>query len=182
MAKAPAQAAAATEAPPKKGKKLLIIVLALVVVVLIAVAGVVVLLINKNKGGEAAHEEAKSSHVDLSHPPTFVPLDSFTVNLAPDEGSHYLQVMIVFQVPDAHMGESLKGFMPEIRHRINLLLSSKLPSQLATIEGREGLADEIREEANAALGYEPPKRAKHGEQDWEDAPVQAVLFNSLIIQ
>ena len=182
MAKAPA--AAQTDAPaaaptPPKSKKLLIIIMAVVLVVVVLVAAVVVLLLLKkgSAGDDAKASEPAHATVDLSHPPTFVSLDPFVVNLAPAEGDRYLQVVLALRVGDPKTGDSLKGFMPAIRHRINLLLSSKLPSELATPDGREILADEIVEEVNLALGAPPGQ--KH---DGEAGPIQAVLFNSFIIQ
>ncbi len=75
---------------------------------------------------------------------------------------------------------TLKAYMPEIRHRINLLLSSRLPSELFTTEGRELLATSIVDEANAALGF--PVQTDARGRTTSTGPVQAVLFNSFIIQ
>ncbi len=102
------------------------------------------------------------------------------MNLRRDEGDHYLQAVIVLRVSDPKLGESLKGFMPEIRHRINLLLSSKLPSELSTTEGREYLAASIVDEANTALGF--PVQTDARGRTASNGPIQAVLFNSFIIQ
>jgi flagellar FliL protein len=177
MAKAPAapQAEAAAVAPPPKSKKLLVIIMAVVLIVVL-LAGAVVMLLLLRKGGTGEDAKAgESAHaaLDLSKPPTFVSLEPFVVNLAPAEGDRYLQVVLALRVSDAKTGEHLKGFMPAIRHRINLLLSSKLPSELATLEGREDLADEIVDETNGALGAPPGA---------DLGPIEAVLFNSFIIQ
>ena len=187
MAKAPAapQADAADAAAPKKSKKLLLIIVIIVLVlVLLALAAVVGLLLMK-KGGASdtppppaaeAPPPPMQGAVDLTKPPVFVPLDPFVVNLNPAEGDRYLQVVITLRVADAKTGDSIKNFMPEIRHRINLVLARKLPSELATSDGREDLADEIVEQSNAALGFASTgRRAVAG-------PIQAVLFNSFIIQ
>ena len=187
MAKAPAKPdAATTEAAPKKKGKLLLIIVIVLLVVLVAVAGVVVLLLlKKDKGGDdhaasAAGEPAPHATIDLSKPPTFVPLDPFTVNLRRDEGDHYLQAVIVLRVADPKLAESLKAFMPEIRHRINLLLSSKLPSELADTIGRETLAEGIANQVNESLGF--PVTTDSRGRTRSNGPVQAVLFNSFIIQ
>jgi hypothetical protein len=42
--------------------------------------------------------------------------------------------------------------LPEIRSKLNLLLSSKRPSELATVAGKKKLAIEIATEANSVLG------------------------------
>ena len=190
MAKAPAKTEEGDETPKKKGKLGLILIIVLVVIVLVLGALVALLLL---KGGKDKEHEEPAAHaapaaqqlqttgtVDLTKPPTFIPLEAFTVNLRRDEGDHYLQVVAVLRVADPKMGESLKAFMPEIRHRINLLLSSKLPSELATTEGREDLAATIAQQVNEALGFQPLRDAAG--RPIPNGPVQAVLFNSFIIQ
>jgi flagellar FliL protein len=179
MAKASAPTAtpaASAPATPRRGMKLLVILIAAVVILLLAGAAVIGLLLLK-KGGQNEAALPDSATVDLSRPPTFVTLDPFVVNLAPGEGERYLQIVMALRVADNKTAESLKSFMPEIRHRINLVLSGKLPSELATPEGREALASQIADEANQALGA-PPARTNGP----STGPIQSVLFNSIIIQ
>ena len=191
MAKAPAKTEEGDEPPKKKGKLGLIIVIVLLVVLILVAAGVGALLLLK--GGKDKDHEEPAAHaapaaqqmqtagtVDLTKPPTFIPLEAFTVNLRRDEGDHYLQVVAVMRVADATMDATLKAFMPEIRHRINLLLSSKLPSEIATVEGREALSLAITESINEALGFKPVRDAAG--KPVPNGPVQAVLFTSFIIQ
>ncbi len=191
MAKAPAKAEEGDDVPKKKGKLGLIIVIVLLEVLsLIAVGDGALLLLKggKDKDPEehaqqaapAAAQLQTAGTVDLTKPPTFIPLDAFTVNLRRDEGDHYLQVVAVLRLADATMDPTLKAFMPEIRHRINLLLSSKLPSEIATIEGRQALALTITEQINEALGFKPMRDAAG--QPVPNGPVQSVLFTSFIIQ
>ena len=187
MAKAPAKPETEDEAAPKKKGKLLLILVIVAVLLLVVVGGGVaaLLLLKKDKSADEAPQAAApvapvSSTVDLTKPPTFVPLDTFTVNLRGDEGDHYLQVVMVLRVADAKMGDALKNFMPEIRHRINLLLSSKLPSELASSAGREALATEVAGQVNEALGF--PTLMNASGQPVSNGPVQAVLFNSFIVQ
>ena len=191
MAKAPAKAEEGDDVPKKKGKLGLIIVIVLLVVLILIAVGVGALLLLKGGKDKDAEEHAQQAApaaaqlqtagtVDLTKPPTFIPLDAFTVNLRRDEGDHYLQVVAVMRVADATMDATLKAFMPEIRHRINLLLSSKLPSEVATIEGREALSLAITESINEALGFKPVRDAAG--KPVPNGPVQAVLFTSFIIQ
>ncbi len=186
MAKAPAtpkpEAAEAAPVVPPRSKKLLIIAVALVVVVMLVLAGVAgLLMLKKSKSADDEHAEdvAATQPFDLSKPPTFVSLEPFVVNLAPEDGERYLQVVLALRVADPKTGEMIGGFMPAIRHQINLLLAGKLPSELATPAGRESLADEIVERANGVLGG---KRAKDADAKAPAGPIQAVLFNSFIIQ
>lgn len=196
MAKAPAKPEVATDAPaaPRKGSKVLLVVIIVLLVLVLAVGGVIgALILLKSKGSNSSEAAAPAAAapppppaptvayaaIDLNKPPAFSTLEPFTVNLRRDEGDHYLQTVIVLRVADEKTAERLKGFTPEIRHRINLLLSSKLPSELSTPEGREALAGEILDQSNEALGYPPPR---NGSRNAPLGPVQAVLFNSFIIQ
>ena len=172
------------EATPKKSKKLLIIIV-VVLVAAIAGAGAFMLMSKKKQadidGEEVQADEAKPAlHVDPKAPPVFVPLEPFVVNLQPENGEQYLQVVLSFRMADSHAGEQAKVLMPEIRHHILMLLSDKKASEIATPEGRETLASEIKAEANSSLGYEPPKRKRKSGSD--GGPVIAVLFTSFIIQ
>lgn len=186
MAKAPPAAPADAAAEParmrRRPKKLVVIVIALAVILLLLAAGVVGLLMlkkNNARADEHAEEHVAAPVVDLSKPPTFVPLEPFTVNLSPAEGERYLQVVLALRTADAKTGENLKGFMPSIRHEINLLLAGKLPSELSTPEDRAALADEIVERTNSTLGAPP---SKGGGGNRPAGPIQAVLFDSFIIQ
>ena len=189
MSKAPAKAEAPEgEAPAKGGKKKMIIIIAVVLILAIA-GGAAFMMMNKKKHAEGEDAEEEVSHeppkikVDPSKPPVFVPLEQFTVNLSPEEGEHFLQSTMVLRVADAKVGDSLKLYKPALKHRILMMLSSKKPSELATIEGREALAEEIKEEANDVLGYAPNPKKKGKRNRPEDAgPVLAVLFNQFIVQ
>jgi flagellar basal body-associated protein FliL len=84
----------------------------------------------------------------------------------------------------------LKPYDPELKHRIMLILLAKKASELVTAQGVQRLSNEIRETVNNTL--EPPVARKGGKDKVEakepadaaapDAPVQAVLFTSFIIQ
>jgi flagellar FliL protein len=188
-------------APAKSGKgKLLVILLIVLIVLLLAAVGLLGFLLLKKKGGSDGHDEHKAAEahapapapaapapaapppvvIDPGKPPVFVTLDPIVVNLAPGEGERYLQVAIVLRIADQKFDATLKQFMPEIQHRVNLLLSSKLPSELATAKGREVLAMDIRDTINEVLGY--PPRPRDQQQLGPSGPVQAVLFRSFIIQ
>ncbi|MDR1064313.1 MAG: flagellar basal body-associated FliL family protein [Azoarcus sp.] len=189
-AKPPAKQDATAAAPVAKRstKLLLIVVLIAVFVLLIAVLGVAALVIlKKNSGG---HEAAappppplilEASLVNLDKPPVFAPLDPFTVDLRGESGdeSHYLQTVMALRVADQRTADALKGWMPEIRHRINMLISSKRPEDIQSGAAREALANEIQEQINTMLGV-PPQPP--GSQSLVQLPIQAVLFNSFIIQ
>ncbi|MCC7485306.1 MAG: flagellar basal body-associated protein FliL [Burkholderiales bacterium] len=81
----------------------------------------------------------------------YVPLETFTVNLQPENGEHFLQTTLSLRVADSATEQAIKQFMPDIRSRLVLLLSSKKPSDLATIDGKQGLANQIAGEVNTVL-------------------------------
>lgn len=139
-------AAAAAEAPAPKNKKKLIIIIAAVVVLLIAAGGAAVFLMKGNN----AHSDAPKAEVVKE--PRFVPLEAFTVNLQHEEADQYLQINITLKVLEPEVEEKIKAVLPEIRSKLNMLLSSKRPSELSTVEGKKKLATEIEVETNTVLG------------------------------
>lgn len=187
-------AVAADEAKPKgKGKKLLLIIVATVVVVVIGAGAALFLLAGKDGG------ENKDTRAHAAKAPVFVNLEPFTVNLQPENGEQYLQVVTTLKITDKSAEEQIKMYMPEMRHRILLLLSGKKPSEIGTPEGRELLADQIRDEVNRILGSTGAKALKasapakpigktsartaadaHGGD--VSGPVSGVLFTSFIVQ
>jgi len=180
---------AAVEVAPKKSKKLLIIILAVVLVVVLAGGGAAFLLLKKGDHAEddeeVPEESAKAKKKDKKKdahatPPVFVNLDAFTVNLVPETGDQYLQVVISLELEDATGDAILKAQMPKIRNNLTLLLSSKKASELLPKEGKEHLAEALKDEINSVIA--PPKENKKGEAIATGGPVKAVLFTSFIIQ
>jgi len=119
MSKAPAKAEGAEgEAAPAKGgkKKMIIIIVAVLVLAIAGAAAFMMMGKKKHAEGEDAEEEAVSHEppkvkVDPSKPPIFVQLEQFTVNLAPEEGEHFLQSTMVL------MGSRCQGGrLPEALH------------------------------------------------------------------
>lgn len=130
--------------------------------------------------GAPAAVGAEPLGADLFKPPAFVNLEAFTVNLQEEDGRRYLQAILALRVADQKTADALVAFTPEIRHRINLLLSGKAPSEVATPEAREALAGEIASAVNETLGF-PSSVGAQG-QIISRGPVRAVLFNSLLVQ
>lgn len=189
---APKKTEAAGDAPPpRKSKKLLILVVLAVVVLAIAGAGAF-LLLGKKKAAEGEEAEAtESQHAshswpkfDPSAPPVFMPLEPFTVNLQAENGEQFLQVVISVRVIDAHVGDTVKSYMPQIRHEILALLAGKRASEITTPEGREDLANEMKDIMNDILGWEPPpkKKSRKGKEESEPGPVVGVFFTQFIVQ
>ncbi len=159
-AKAPIEAPAAE---PRKKSKLMPII-AIVVVVAIAVgAGAWWFL-----GPEAADEDEAAELA--SKPAIFVPLEQFTVNLQPEEGQQFLQTAMTLKVTDPEVADAIKLQMPEVRSRVLFLLSSKKPSQLGSVDGKNKLVEELIQEVEAALPAVKAKKAKKRARDEDDEP------------
>lgn len=164
--------------PPKKkrGKLLIIIGAALVLVIGIATTAVLLLKPPPSDDEEVSEEKPKKTKKEeKAHaPPAYLTLEPFVVNLTSESGEQYLQAGLTLEFDDGKEADTAKLFTPKIRNQVMLLLSGKKPADLASKEGKEKLAAEIRKDINEVL--DP------GEKDESKAPLKAVLFTSFIIQ
>jgi flagellar FliL protein len=178
----PAPTGDGAPAAPKK-RKLLIIIITVVVVLLLAGGGLVTFLLMTKKDaahaeGEAVIAEKPKKDEKKGHAPIYLGLDPFTVNLTSDAGDQFLQVTLSLDVADPESQEKVKVFLPKIRNDIMLHLSGKKPSELATREGKEALAAELKKQINTVVT--PELTPKEGKPTLP--PVREVLFTSFIIQ
>jgi len=151
-------------APPKSSKKMLIIIVAAVLVLGGGGGAAWVML----KGGDKKeHKEAPKHAIK----PEFVVIESFTVNLAPENGDQYLQIQFTLQVANAEQMELIKTNMARVRSRVLMLLSAKKASELSTTEGKTALAKEIIAAINLPFADKGPPQE-----------VTDVLFTNFIIQ
>jgi len=163
---APAPAAAAGAPPPKKSKMLLIVIA--VVVVALAGGGGGAWLFLRAK----SHDAPPAEHAaPVKKPPVFVTLEPFVVNLIPENGDHYLQIGLVYQVIDDKAVDSMKSFMPVIRNKILMLLSSKRPSEIATPEGKQKLVEELVMAARQSVPGATPERG-----------IESAMLSAMVIQ
>jgi flagellar FliL protein len=180
----PAPAPAAGKAGGRK--KLLVLLLALPLVVALAGGGAWFYLARAKAPENAegsADEASKKAEADAdakgdgkvakarSAPPVFVTLEPFTVNLQETEVPRYLQVGVVLEAADAGAVDAINQYMPMIRNRILLLLSSKRAAELETPDGKQQLAEEIVSAARAPLGARGRQKS-----------VEGVYFASFVIQ
>ena len=153
-------------------KKLIIIILAAVLVAGGGGGGAAWYFLHDKSGQDDSAPSKKKKHsASKAGPPVFVPIDSFTVNLQPENGEQYLQIAFTLQVSNAEEMEAIKLNMPKVRSRLLLLLSGKKASELNTVEGKQQLAAEIVAQVNQPFDEKGP------EQDVTD-----VLFTAFIIQ
>jgi flagellar FliL protein len=166
---------------PKKSKKLLIIIIAAVVVLLGVGGTAAYFLMHKSadhvdEEDVAAEQSGKKKKGEKEVPPAYVAFDAFTVNLVPETGDQFLQLIISAEVADIIAGDRLKMYTPKLRNSVMLLLSGKKASELVTKEGKEKLAEEIRDEMNSIVEI-PAVKGKPAQE-----AVKEVLFTSFIIQ
>lgn len=191
-----ATAAAGNDAAVKGGgKKKLIIIVAIVLVVVLVGVGALLMMKKKShaEDEEGAVEEkpATAAHVKPGTPPTFVPLDPFTVNLADKEVDRFAQIGITLEVADPKFADQLKAYMPAIRNNVLIVLSHKTSAELLSVEGKETLAKEIRREAVRPMGIElddededegASSKKKKKKKRPVESPVTQVLFSTFIVQ
>ena len=204
MSAAAAPGAEAAAAPPAKGKKKLIIIIAAALLVVAGGGGGAAFYMKKKAAEAAAAAEAdgeegaapkhkKEAKHDASHPPAFLPLEPFIVNLADKEVDRYAQIGVTLELDDAKTADTLKAYMPAIRNGILMVLAHKSSAELLERKGKEALAAEIMREVVKPLGIEtddpeaeeenadakPKKKKKKAEVE---LPVKHVHFSNFIIQ
>lgn len=189
-------------APAKAGNKKKLMMIVIGAVVLLAVAGGAAMMMMSKKahadadGDEAeapaAHAAAPETKGGHRVPPTFVPLEPFTVNLADKDMERYAQVGVTLEVDDAKFAEEMKAYMPSIRNNILLILAHKTSAELLDRAGKDALAAEIMRESVRPLGIEidddaaveedpAPKKKKKKKVEVHN-PVTRVNFSNFIIQ
>ena len=213
-ASAAAAAPQPVTAPIKAGKrkKLILIGGALLLVLLLAGAGTAYWLKSRaaahaaDAGDEEVTAQLKAAaKPDPAHPPTFLPLDIFVVNLADRDADRYAQIGLTLEVDNAAFAEQMKTYMPAIRNAILMILAHKTSQELLERSGKEQLAAEILREtvrplgitiaaapkaeapkvatppADGSLTEVPSKKAKAAAQAPHN-PVRHVHFSNFIIQ
>ncbi len=211
MSAAAAESASPPIVPPaKSGSKKKLILMVGIVVLLLVLAGAGGLLYLKNKAARAAADAgdepvATTAHAagkaDPAHPPTFLPLDPFVVNLADREADRYAQIGIVLEIDSPVFADQMKAYMPAIRNSILMILAHKNSRELLERSGKEELAEEIMRETVRPMGIEIPRpepideKAADGRAGRDDEgrsrparkasvhnPVRHVHFSNFIIQ
>jgi flagellar protein FliL len=154
-----------------RGKLLKPILIGLAVLILLAgVGGAVWYFILRDhdvSGQESAEKEEDTS----TETPIFLTMEPFIVNLQPSPVGKRMQITLSLQVGSEKQVEHIKQFMPEVRSRLLILLSSKAGSDIATTEGKTVLANEIIELLNQPFT---------GRKDKQH--ITAVFFTSFVIQ
>lgn len=180
MAQDPVVEEAVAEEAPKKSKKKLIIIIVSAVLVLSGIGGGAAWYFMGHKssehkatkdGKEEKPEKEEAKEEEPPAEPAFVKLETFTLNLNPEEGEKYLQVDMTLNASDKEEADFLGVHMPQVRNRILLVLTSKKPSEISTAEGKKMLSQELADQLNQpyTAGGKPKK-------------ISGVFFTSFVIQ
>lgn len=164
------KAVPATEGAASASKQpaMMLIIIAVLLLVIIGGGGAGAWYFFNQKGasGNAAPKAAAPARM-----PVFLAIEQFTVNLQPEVGEQYLQVSLTLEISDQQQADLLKTFMPVVRSRLLLLLSSKKASELSTPDGKKKLQDDI------IAAIKQPFRPQ-----MSPAEVSSVSFTAFIIQ
>lgn len=155
----------AASAPGKKSKKNMVLMIVGALLLVLGGAGGGWYFMNNKPAGNAPAKPAPPK------PPVFIAMEPFTVNLQPEIGEQYLQVAFTLQVEDQVQVEQLKLYMPLVRSRVLMLLSSKKPSELMSEEGKQKLQADILAQVKQPFAPNMPPQI-----------VSGVFFTSFVIQ
>lgn len=168
-----AEGAEVKEAPPKKSKKKLIIIIVAVLLIAGGAAAFLLLGSKHDKKETAAEETEEPRHLKT------LKLDPFIVNLS--EAKSFLKLSILVEIDETLLtkltaatasgghggggaGEGEGGAMPpifsekeaRIRDKVIAILSSKTPSDVLSVTGKQALKDEVIEGINEILELPEP--------------------------
>jgi flagellar FliL protein len=124
--------------------KLIFLIVAVLLVVTLGLAGGFFMMWNKlsdlNIQANAAVEDQQDQ---TAAPGTLFPLDTFIVNLADQERNRYLRVTMDLELAAATDAGKLTKKLPQVRDSILMILPSKQFDDIASMEGKIALRDEI---------------------------------------
>jgi flagellar FliL protein len=124
--------------------KLIFLIVAVLLVLTLGLAGGFFMMWNKlsdlNTQANAAVQDQQVQTPALG---TLFPLDTFIVNLADQERSRYLRVTMDLELVTPTDTEKVNQRLPQVRDRILMLLPSKRFADIASMEGKTALRDEI---------------------------------------
>ena len=85
-------------------------------------------------------------------PAIFLPMESFTVNLLPNEGQlQFLQAGLTLKLEDRDAADLIKEHMPQVRDRVLMVLSSKRSPELLPTQGKQKLATELSDAIRSVI-------------------------------
>lgn len=162
-----------TTLPKKKTGKKLLLPVTLCVITLAACGAAAYSYLQLSSLKDKPATEAAAPVVSPPANPVFLPLEAFTVNLPAngDNDERVLYAAFTLRLSDEATRERLNQYLPEVRSRLILLLTTQNQRELATQQGKQQLADKIK------TVLTPPFVANQPPQQIDD-----VLFTSFILR
>ena len=107
----------------------------------------------KGGGHGGGHGAAAGDEEEAADAGKIMPLDQFTINLTSTAGSNprYLRVSMSLEFEPGQTEEEAKSRLARIRDTIINILNSKKAHEVAELEGREVLKDEIKRTINSFM-------------------------------
>lgn len=103
--------------------------------------------------------------------PIFVPIEAFTVTLQNADTERIMHVGLTLRVSDEQTRTRLEKYMPEVRSRILMVLSSQSPTGVQTQQGKTEMANAIKQAVNRPFSPLP-----------DGQYVTDVLFTAFVVQ
>jgi flagellar FliL protein len=103
--------------------------------------------------------------------PIFVPIEPFTVTLQNPETERIMHVGLTLRVSDEQTRTRLEKYMPEVRSRILMVLSSQSPTGVQTQQGKTDMANAIKQAVNRPFSPLP-----------DGQYVTDVLYTAFVVQ
>jgi len=120
--------------------------------------------------GPANVQYTKPAQVQIPAP-IFTKLDPFTVMLESKDSERMLFLGITLRLGDQQSSERIDKYMPEVRSRILMILSSLTPQDVQTPEGKAKLVQEIKAAISKPFAPIP-----------DGQNVSGVLFTDFVVQ
>lgn len=162
----------ASAQPGKKKKPLLVLLLTIITLLSGAMAAYTWYEMKEVKAslnpGEKKEEVKKIEPVI----PVYLPMETFTVSLQPDEHEEdrVLYIGLTLRLADEESKALIEQFMPEVRSRLLVVLSQQKARELSGDADKVRLINQIKEVIRQPLSPE------------QSANVTDVLFNAFIIR
>ncbi|AUZ20055.1 flagellar basal body-associated FliL family protein [Achromobacter xylosoxidans] len=103
--------------------------------------------------------------------PIFVPIEAFTVTLQNADTERIMHVGLTLRVSDEQTRIRLEKYMPEVRSRILMVLSSQSPTGVQTQQGKTDMANAIKQAVNRPFAPLP-----------DGQYVTDVLYTAFVVQ
>ena len=155
----------ANTAEPKKSKTLLIVLVSSCLL-LFAVGGFVTYNFVHQDEDEAQSHEAEGKVEEVQEETQMYRLDPFIVNLVDDQGIRYMKLQLELELKGIDEA-SMEKKNPKIRDSLVVLFSSKRFDEIATMEGKARLREEVLYRLDRILG---------------EGKAQAVYFTDFVVQ